>query len=173
MVSFAIGYLPWIIYLLLKWFLPLFSAIYQGDHRSIYLTGPITPHMHYSFNLKNPQHPKFVSLTNTITSYPFVSKPFCLEFLLVYSLTCNPACFVVIFYFLGNQSWLVSCYYFVLVDFIMNFTAGFLKRHLRSSSSSEEAPPCTEANNVCVQEVTTNTFQHVVVDSEEVSCYEI
>ncbi len=54
--------------------------------------------------------------------------------------------------------------------FLYNFTHGYLGRHLKSTET--HASTCQNSNNqVCLHELTSTTFQSVVMDPEKVCCF--
>ena len=59
-----------------------------------------------------------------------------------------------------------GCIEIVLGHFIRNFTDGGLNRHLRSAAASP--PQQCSVGDICVVEVTSSSFNSIVMDSSKV-----
>ena len=62
-------------------------------------------------------------------------------------------------------------YHLFPAKFIQNYTESALERHLRSESPKSSCGTMLPGSDVCVQEVTSQTFHSVVMQPEKVNCF--
>lgn len=72
----------------------------------------------------------------------------------------------ILLYILQNGTAANVCFVYSLVTFVTNHTNGRLERWLRSAKSNRQCPEDKDAT--CIIEVTTGSFQEVVLDISKV-----